>query len=364
MITNSSKFTRQASKVIMESSNDTNITELLDSSHYDDIFSNVSLVATYLKILLLVVTIPATITPAAVIIHIIRKTEELHTNYCLFLVNLLISDALTTIKYCIGIIIMILYLFNIRIYISDIVYIFASIPQVVTRYSFVLLAIDRVVGVAFPYRYRNIMKPRVVYALITSVWIIAAVLLSLVRIILGPPYLVWQFGLFIPPSGASGAIFTYLLPQAVSVILTVGINAYLYRSIIRSKKKLASNLQLSGKDDHKVTRLQRLIHNLQVQLESSLPVFVLGGVDCLLNVLHVVTFIVVSVNYPLSFAAIPRIYFMQFLVNPLEYCQIISHSITYGVYQKTVRKKLHKYYQRLQRVLPPCPSKVITLHPQ
>ena len=41
----------------------------------------------------------------------------------------------------------------------------------------VLLAIDRVVGVAFPYRYRNIMKLRVAYALIASVWIIAAVLL-------------------------------------------------------------------------------------------------------------------------------------------------------------------------------------------
>ena len=34
------------------------------------------------------------------------------------------------------------------------------------QYSFEYLAIDRVVGVAFPYRYRNIMKPRVVYALI------------------------------------------------------------------------------------------------------------------------------------------------------------------------------------------------------
>ena len=348
----------------MESSNHINVTEVLEETYHDDIFSDVPLITTYLKILLWLVTIPAIITPAAVIIHIIRKTEELHTNYCLFLVNLLISDALTTIKYCTGIIIIVMYLLNIRIYTSDIVYIIASIPQVVTRYSFVLLAIDRLFGVAFPYRYRNIMKPRVVYALIASVWIIAAVLLLLIRIVLGPPYLVRELGLFIPPSGILGAIFTYLLPQVVSVILTIGINAYLYRSIIRSKKKLASNLQLSGKDEHKVTKLQRLIHNLQMQLESSLPVFVLGGIDCLLNALHIVTFIVVAVNYPLPSSAIPRIYFMQFLVNPLEYCQIISHSITYGVYQRTVRKKLRNYYQRFQRLFPPCPSKVITLHSQ
>ena len=42
------------------------------------------------------------------------------------------------------------------------------------------------------------MKPRVVYALTAFVGIISAVLLSLIRIILGPPYLVWQLGLFIP----------------------------------------------------------------------------------------------------------------------------------------------------------------------
>ena len=51
------------------------------------------------------------------------------------------------------------------------------------------------------------MKPRVVYALIASVWIIAAVLLLLIRIVLGPPYLVRELGLFIPPSGILGAIF-------------------------------------------------------------------------------------------------------------------------------------------------------------
>ena len=132
----------------INSSNDTNIT--------DDIFSDVPLVATYLKILLSLVILPVIIIPAAVIIHIIRKTEELHTKYCLFLVNLLISDILTTTRYCFEISIMILYLLNIRIHVSVITHTIISVPQVVTRYSFVLLAIDRVVGVGFPYRYRNL----------------------------------------------------------------------------------------------------------------------------------------------------------------------------------------------------------------
>ena len=341
-------------------SNDTNITELLD---YNDIFSDVPLVATYLKILLLLITIPASIIPAVVIIHIIRKTEELHTKYCLFLVNLLISDILTTIRYCFEIFIMILYLLNIRMYVSDIAYFITSIPQVVTQYCFVLLAIDRVVGVAFPYRYRNIMKLRVVYALIASVWIIAAVLLFFAKI-LESPYLVWPFGIFITMQyDGPGALIVYLLPQVVSAILIVGTNVYLYRTIIQSKKKLENNLKLSGRDEHKVTKLQQLIHNLQMQLESSLPVFVLGGIDCLLNASRIVLFIVIIVFFPFSSGATLSIYSYEFIAKPLEYCQIISHSVTYGIYTKGVKNKLRQYYQRLQRLLPLRPSKVIILHP-
>ena len=347
----------------INSSNDINITELFDESYYNDIFSDVPLVATYLKILLLLVTIPAIIIPAVVIIHIIRKTEELHTKYCLFLVNLFISDILISIQCCFEIFIMILYLLNIRIYVSDVVYVITTIPQVATRYSFVLLAIDRVVGVAFPYRYRNIMKLRVVYALIASVWIIAAVLLFFARI-LGPPYLVLPFGNFIPPSGATGVFILYVFPQVVSAILIVGTNVYLYRTIIQSKKKLESNLKLSGRDEHKITKLQRLIHNLQMYLESSLPVFILGGIDCLLNILCSVVFGIVYALYPYHSYPVVGMALIQFVVIPLDFCRIISHSVTYGIYNKEVKKELYQYYQYLQRLLPLHPSKVVTLHSQ
>ena len=48
--------------------------------------------------------------------------------------------------------------------------------------------------------------------------------------------------------------------------------------------------------------------------------------------------------------AIARLYFFQFIVYPLEYCQIIFHSISYGVYKKEVRKKLRKHYRCLKKI--------------
>ena len=101
-----------------------------------------------------------------------------------------------------------------------------------------------------------------------------------------------------------------------------------------------------------------------MQLESSVPVFILGGIDCLLIVLCDIIFITINTFYLLSSGASIRVFFLQFFVAPLEYCQIISHSVTYGIYKKEVQKKLHQYYQRLQRLLPLRPSKIITLHPQ
>ena len=60
----------------------------------DDIFSNVPLSATYLRILPLIVVIPAI--PASLIIHVIWKNEGLHTKYYFFVVNLLINDVVST----------------------------------------------------------------------------------------------------------------------------------------------------------------------------------------------------------------------------------------------------------------------------
>ena len=60
----------------INSSNDASITKLPDKFYYDELFADVSLGSTYLELIILLVTIPATIIPAAIIIHIIRKTEE------------------------------------------------------------------------------------------------------------------------------------------------------------------------------------------------------------------------------------------------------------------------------------------------
>ena len=89
------------------------------------------------------------------------------------------------------------------------------------------------------------------------------------------------------PIGVTAPLILYLLPQITSAILIVSTNAYVATCIalLFSQKKLQNNLKLSGRDENKITKLQKLIHDLQMQLESSLAVFVLGGIALLLMVL-------------------------------------------------------------------------------
>ena len=87
---------------------------------------------------------------------------------------------------------MVLYLFGVTVNHSDILYVIMIIPRVNLRFAFLLLAIDRVIGVSLPYRHRKIMTNRVVYTLITVAWLVAAATTFIVR---------WTSStvLFVPP---------------------------------------------------------------------------------------------------------------------------------------------------------------------
>ena len=130
-----------------------NITNQSFNGTTDDIYFDVPLFATYLNIFLLLVAMPAIIIPAVLIIRIILQTEELHTIYYLFVIDLLFTDILNTVKMGFEIVLMCLYLFGINAdtTLSFIMYSILSIPRVGARLSFINLAIDRFIAIAFPY---------------------------------------------------------------------------------------------------------------------------------------------------------------------------------------------------------------------
>ena len=318
----------------------------------DDIFSNVPLFATYLRILLLMIVIPAIVIPALLIIHVIWKNERLHTKYYFLVVNLLINDIASTPRYLYEILLMILYLFGVTVNHSDIFYITMMIPRMNLRFSFLLLAIDRVIGVAFPYRHRKIMTTRVVYTLIAVGWLMAAATIFIIRVTSATLF-ARPFGNYSPSFSPVSSILL-VLSMVIPIMLTVVSNAYLVYITVQSNKRLQQNMRLNSGEGSEIKKIQRFLKALQMQAKPTASALILGGVDCGMIMLLVIFFAVFRSS------AISNAYTFQ-ITYLLEWGQMLSHFFVYGIYMKEIRKYMQKYkfYQRLQSMLHLQPNQVV-----
>ena len=120
-------------------------------------------------------------------------------------------------------------------------------------------------------------------------------------------------------------------------------------------------MRTDGRNDEKeINRLKRTLHKFQKQIKTTVSLLILGGVDGIINLLTMAILIIMIRFLPLSIHS----YLLQFVIYPILCVQLMSHSLLYGIYMKDIRKKLCKchLYQRLQRILPLRPSKVIVLN--
>jgi len=215
----------------------------------EDVVFDIPLFATYLKMLLLLVVMPTIIIPALLLNHVIWKNEQLHTKYCLFVVNLLITDIATTLRLPFEMFTMVLYLLNIDMIKNyhKVFHTILMIPRIAALYAFILLAIDRVIGVGFPYHHWNIMTNKVAYALIGVMWLGAASISLLIKATTSLLF-VEPFGFYlISPNPMTGVIAAF--PMFGSVALTVATNVYLYYTTVQSNNQLQQNLKLSERDE-------------------------------------------------------------------------------------------------------------------
>ena len=103
----------------MEAPINNTVSDQSSNESSEDIFPDVLLFATYLKMFLLLLATPTITVPASMIMHVIWKNERLHTKYYFLVTNLLVTDITTTGRYVYEIFSMILYLFGVTIYPSN-----------------------------------------------------------------------------------------------------------------------------------------------------------------------------------------------------------------------------------------------------
>ena len=334
----------------------------------DVINFDVPLLATTLSLCIQLVAVPTIIIPAVLVIRIILTTERLHTVYYLFVISLLATDILSTLKMGFEIILMCLYLFDINAdsTISFVFFITLAIPRIAARLSFINLAIDRAVAIALPYRHKSIMTYRRAYVMIMLTWVISSIMC--LAIYLNTSFAFARpFGTYTPIHGNAAPGTLYVILLVLSVIVIVCINVYLYVQINKSKQKLEENMRTHGTDgSNENKQLKRRHHKLQKQVKTTLSLLILGGVDGIINVITVMTVLVIIYIIIKVSAESMSLYALQFVMYPFFYIQLMSHSLLYGVYMKDIRRRLCKcyLYHRLKRAFPLRPSKVIVINKQ
>ena len=319
----------------------------------------VPLFVTYLKMLLVLAMSTLIITPAVIVVRIIRKTEALHTNYYFFVANLLITDIVQAVYRLITEnLIMIVYLLDLNTDTIGEVLFWLSVPLtttffIITNLLFVTLAVERMVVISYPYRHRSILTTKVVRGMIVTTWVVSAILAAVV-IAFSTHTVVWPFGGFVAVGGLARTIV--LLPLRIaSTAFIIASNVFLFYKVHQSNKKAKENMRTGSSGEEETTRLKKLVQMLRLQTKTAISLLMLGGIEGIANIL-----------VPVLHASLRRLaptgelYAAHFLSYTMHSSIRLSHSLVYGMYMKQIRQKLPHYN------ICPCPqlprrSRVIVL---
>jgi len=125
--------------------------------------------------------------------------------------------------------------------------------------------------------------------------------------------------------------FLVVISLAVSFLLNIISAVYLRHKIIHVKAYIRE-LQQSGLAPRKLNRSQRLKELLTEQVKPTIAVFIMGGMDAVCNVLISTTIAFSRVFY----TPIVQFRTFQIILVPLLFLQPLSHSLSYGLWNKEI----------------------------
>jgi len=139
--------------------------------------------------------------------------------------------------------------------------------------------------------------------------------------------------------GVAGSPLLYLLPgsEIVALFLIIITCVYLRHKILKSNK-LFCKPKRNIAEDHKATRAGRLVEALEEQLKPTISVLIVGGIDGLFDIVIPIVFFATVFTNPAALE-----YAIEFVLFPLSILQMLGHVLTYGIYNKNIRKEICEY---------------------
>jgi len=273
----------------------------------------------------------------------IKTTKSLRKPHNVFVAALMITDMLLVL---LGLLasgsMTVASLFGVEDLVSCKVFWLPPLPACVTGTLYVVISVDKVIAIAFPFKYKNIMTPRVIRNII-----IMSLALAVSRCI--PLFIfdddltkVAEYGVCISV-GTSFivSVLAYFLPVMLSSVLTLILNVYLVYKAYQIRGQIQG---LSGGDNSQVKSLKQKYGIIRKQMKPviTLLVIVIGSV--FLGIFFPVLYI------PAKFLIDAALYhkIMEYIILPnVLFLPPLLHPFVYGLYFRVVREPMIRLLKRL-----------------
>ena len=323
------------------------------------VFFDFPLYMIYAKLCIYLVALPVVFIPTLMVTSAIIRSKELCSKRffysSFFLVNLYIANMTGIMMKCgIVCVLLIVHLLGISVNYNCIISQVVSLVLNGGKLLFLPLAIDRVLSVAYPFSYKQIMTMRLATGLVVIPW--AFLILMRISVFATLTYVYYPVlgdCVIIGELSGNPLLFFFFLSEVMATVLIIVSSVYLRHKIIKSNK-LFHRPRKNAVEECDSTKIGRMVEILQEQLKPTMSVLVVGGIDGIFNVLNPIIYaIMVSVfDDPAAL-----LYVIEFIMFPLLFVQMLSHALTYGVYNKNIRKEFYEYKEICSRH-----SKVIALN--
>jgi len=269
------------------------------------------------------------------VIATIKKTRSLHRPHNIFVANLMVADILMAVLACsLSTAMTTTFMFG-EDFVSCSAFKLSMIPANVIGLSYVMISVDTVIAITFPFKHKQIMTPYVIIKFIISEWMLAIVpfLPSLFLDVDGYNS-VAEYS-FCTGEGAAliESLLIYLLPAVVTSCIALALNIYVTIKTYQIYKKSENENRLSGTTESSrqatANKALRKKGKAKKQLKPMITMLVIASGGIFFSIIFPpLYFLIKLLINSVMFANI-----MDYIVMPnIFYIGPLLHPFVYGLY--------------------------------
>ena len=297
----------------------------------------------------------------------IKTTRSLHKTHNIFVAYLMVIDAIYALPMTLLSTAMTIgYFTGVGDFISCNVFIFMLYPTGIMFSTLLVMSIDKVIAITFPFKHREFMKPRVVCGiLVTNYFLVVMIYARYLFIDPNSFRKVAKFGtcILVNDSVILGVLITVVIPIFLTSLITIFLDVFLTIKACKIRKQIQQESKLSGghsRDSEQLKALKKKQTNIKKNKKPVITLLVVVMGNSFFGLLLPLLFI------PSGFLDSTTLYVYEsvvgYMISPnLGYVALLVHPFAYGLYFRQVREPMIRL---LKRIICLCKFKSPAVAPQ